>query len=268
MPYVPFVTVGGVSLHYVESGRGEPLLLLHGNAGSGRVWHKVFPALARSFRVIAHDRQGFGESEPGEPADAGPHAYARELAEFMDTLGIERAHVAGLSFGGMVAQCFALTFPQRIERLVLVGTTADRTGRDVRATLAELERDGWAAVAKRLTRSWFRPGADPADADEALTIALQSSRRMREVTVRALGSFDILSEIPGIRAPTLVVVGENDVTCPPACSRQLHASIARSRLCTVPDCAHLVPIEQPHAFSRHVLAFLLEEHPPDAATPP
>ena len=268
MPYVPFVTVGGVSLHYVESGRGEPLLLLHGNAGSGRVWHKVFPALAQSFRVIAHDRQGFGESEPGEPADSGPHAYARELAQFMDALGIERAHVAGLSFGGMVAQCFALAFAQRLERLVLVGTTADRTGRDVRATLDELERDGWAAVAKRLTRSWFQPVADRGDVDEALTVALQSSRRMRELTVRALGSFDILSEIPGIRAPTLVMVGENDATCPPAYSGQLHARIAHSRLCTVPDCAHLVPIEQPHAFSRHVLAFLHEERPPGAATPP
>ena len=268
MPFVPFVTVGGVSLHYVESGRGEPLLLLHGNAGSGRVWRKVLPTLARSFHVIAHDRQGFGDSEPGEPTDAGPHAYARELARFMDALGIERAHVVGLSFGGMVAQCFALAFPKRLDRLVLVGTTADRTGRDVQATLDELERDGWAAVAKRLTRSWFRPDADPSDVGEALTIALQSSRRLREVTVRALGSFDIVSEIPRIRAPMLIVVGENDVTCPPACSAQLHASIAQSRLCTVPDCAHLVPIEQPHAFSRHVLAFLHEERSPPAVTPP
>ena len=264
---MPYVTVGGVSLHYVELGRGEPLLLLHGNAGSGRVWRKVAPTLAESFRVVAHDRQGFGDSEPGEPLDAGPRAYARELAEFMDALGMERAHVAGLSFGGMVAQCFAVDYPDRLKRLILVGTTADRTGRDVRATLDALERDGWTAVAKRLTRSWFLPGADPSDIDEALTIALESSQRMREVTVRALGSFDVVSELAGIEAPTLIVVGEHDVTCPPTYSRQLQMNIARSRLCTLPDCAHLVPVEQPHAFCRHVLAFLHEEHSPPAVTP-
>ena len=147
---MPHINVSGVDLHYVDEGAGKPVFFLHGNAGSGRVWRKVTPEFKKRYRVIAHDRQGFGESEKKETGDFSPRGFAGELARLMDALGVERAHVCGLSMGGMIAQCFALDYPDRVDGLVLVGTMPDRTGRNVPETLAELERDGWPAVADRL----------------------------------------------------------------------------------------------------------------------
>ena len=255
---MPYTNVGDHKLHFLEEGTGEALFLLHGNAGSGRVWAKVISELASGYRVIAHDRQGFGESDKSETGSFGPHDYADELADLMDALTIEKAQVCGISFGGMVAQCFALNYPERVNGLVLVGTTADRTGRSVPDTLAELERDGWPAVSKRLVQSWFRPESDPQDISEACEIALQSSQRMRELTLIALGSFDIKNDIHRIIAPTLVIVGEQDQTCPLSMAKIIHKSIAESRLVTIPACAHLVPVEQPQAFTETLSAFLGE----------
>ena len=176
----------------------------------------------------------------------------------MDVLNIDKAHVCGISFGGMVAQCFALKYPERVKGLVLVGTTADRTGRSVPDTLAELDRDGWPAVSEQLVKSWFRPECNPDDIAEACEIALQSSQKMRELTLIALGHFDIKSEILRIFAPTLVIVGEQDQTCPLSMSEIIHRSIAGSRLVIIPECAHLVPVEQPRAFTETLVAFLSE----------
>ena len=214
-----------ITLHYLDEGDGKPLFLMHGNAGSGQVYRKVIPTLKQHYRVIAHDRQGFGHSEKVETGEFSPRAYAGELARLMDALGIDKAHVGGLSFGGMVAQCFALDYPDRVDGLMLIGTMPDRTGRKVPETLAELERDGWEKVAKWLTGSWFRPDADEADIAEAYEIALQSSQKMRELTVIALGSFDIKDELPNITAPTIVFNGETDTT-----NDMSHADIMSTRI--------------------------------------
>lgn len=253
---MPYAVLQGKRIHYQEAGGRSPLVLMHGNAGSARVWRKVIPGLAQRHRVIAFDRQGFGESDKDEDGDFSPRGYVDEWLGLLDALSIERAHLAGLSFGGMVAQCAAIEHPDRVAGLVLVGTTADRTGRDVTRTLAELARDGWPAVAERLVQSWFRPESDPSDLREAYEIAMQSSRRMRELTVEALGRFDIRAELPKIKTPTLVLVGAQDVTCPLEMAREVHAGILDARLVVIADCAHLVPVEQPDALITHMLEFL------------
>lgn len=253
---MPYVEVAGARLHYLDEGAGAPLFLLHGNAGSAKVWQKVIPKLEGHFRVIAHDRRGFGESERSEPKDPSPTGYAQELARFMDVLQIGTAHVAGLSLGGMVALRFALDFPDRLHGLVVVGSTANRTARPVTLALATLERDGWPKVARHLVESWFRPESNPADISEAYRIALQSSQRLREVTVRALGKFDIRDEISSIAAPTLILVGHDDQTCPIDMSATIHKRVPNATMIVIPECAHLVPVEQPDFCAQHMLSFL------------
>ena len=255
---MPHINVSGVDLHYVDEGEGKPVFFLHGNAGSGRVWRKITPEFKKRYRVIAHDRQGFGESEKTETGDFSPRGFAGELARLMDALGVEKAHVCGLSLGGMIAQCFALDYPERVDGLVLVGTMPDRTGRNVPETLAELERDGWPAVAERLIHHWFRPGSDEADIAEAYEIALQSPQKMRELTVTALETFDIEAELSHIKAPTLILNGETDITNVMGHAKIMNEGIPGSRLIRIPDCGHLIPIERPEAFCRHTLGFLAE----------
>jgi len=250
------VNLSGINLHYIDEGTGKSIFLLHGNAGSSRVWRKVLPSLKSKYRVIAHDRQGFGESEKNEIGNFSPRGYAGELARLMDALDVEKAHICGLSMGGMIAQCFALDYPDRVDGLLLVGTMPDRTGRNVTETLAELDRDGWSAVAERLTRNWFRPGSDEADIAEAYEIALQSPQKMRELTVTALGSFDVKSELPRIAAPTLILNGKSDITNLMGHADIMNDRIPGAQLIKIPDCGHLIPIERPEIFLQHTVAFL------------
>ena len=156
--------------------------------------------------------------------------------------------------GGMIAQCFALDYPDRVDGLVLVGTMPDRTGRNVPETLAELKRDGWNEVAKRLTKSWFRPGSNPEDIAEAFEIALQSPQKMRELTVVALGTFDIKRELPSIKASTLILNGESDSTNVMTHADIMCEGIPGARLIKIPDCGHLIPIEIPDVFCKYTIA--------------
>lgn len=250
------ILLKGIRIHYLEAGSGTPLLLLHGNAGSGQVWRKVIPTISKHYRIIAHDRQGFGQSEANEFGDFSPFGYADELAELMQTLDISRGHICGLSFGGMVAQVFALRYPHLVNKLILVGTMADRTGRDVKSTLAALNSKGWSEVARNLSQSWFYPGSDPNDVNEAYTICIQSSQRMRELTVTALGTFDIKDQIYKIAAPTLILVGADYKNTPIEFSEFLRDNIPDSNLIIVPNCGHLVPVDQPDEFCNRVLEFL------------
>jgi len=253
---MPNITVAGVRLHYRDEGNGHPLFLLHGNPGSNAVWDKVYPELTQHYRIIAHDRQGFGNSEKKEEGDFSPQGYTEELIRLMDALKIEKAHICGLSFGGMVAQCMALDYPDRVQNLILVATTADRTGRPVEDTLAELKRDGWPKVAARLNASWFHDTSDSTNMSNSYGACLQSSQRMRELTVTALGEFNIKDRIGNIKAPTLVLIGAKDTLNPIGFSENLCNNIPNAQLIIIAECGHQVPMEQPDRFNERILIFL------------
>ena len=108
-----------LKLHYREAGTGEPLLLIHGWPQTSHCWHKVMPQLAQHFRVIAPDLRGFGDSEnSGLPLSRAQ--LAADMASLLDALHIDRAHVAGHDWGGMIAFKLALDFPARIRKLCLL----------------------------------------------------------------------------------------------------------------------------------------------------
>jgi pimeloyl-ACP methyl ester carboxylesterase len=108
-----------LSMHYLEMGTGEPLLLIHGWPQTSHCWHKVMPVLAKHFQVIAPDLRGFGESEhSGLPFSRAQ--LAADIVSLLDALGIDQTHIAGHDWGGMVAFKLALDFPERINKLCLV----------------------------------------------------------------------------------------------------------------------------------------------------
>ncbi len=114
-----------LNLHYLEAGQGEPLLLIHGWPQTSHCWHKLMPELARHYRVIAPDLRGFGLSEKPDLTEKTGLPLSRaqlaaDIASLLDALHIERAHVAGHDWGGMVAFKLALDFPERIKKLCLI----------------------------------------------------------------------------------------------------------------------------------------------------
>jgi len=146
-----FLEVGGERVHLVERGAGPPLLLIHGYPSNATSWRPVAERLAGSFATLAPDMVGFGLStrHPRGPLDGG--AYADRLAALLDTLEIPRAHVAGLSWGGSVAQRLAVRHPDRVQRLV---TERERVS-------AELVRtDGVTVYPSGANFLLFRPAGD------------------------------------------------------------------------------------------------------------
>jgi pimeloyl-ACP methyl ester carboxylesterase len=262
---MPKVRVGDVALHYVEAGTGEPLLLVMGLGGDHLAWGLQMPVFAQRYRVIAFDNRGVGQSDvPDHPYTT--RLMAEDAAGLLAALGVARAHVIGLSMGGMIAQELALNHPARVRTLQLHATYARPDGylralvaawRTVRAALGREE-------ALRTMALWlFTPEAydeRPQLVETLLQTALanpypQSVTGFMRQTDAVL-AHDTLDRLAAIRCPTLVSVADQDVLVPPRFSRELAARIPGAELVVIPGSGHVALWEHPDAFTGVCLAFL------------
>ncbi|MGB2695149.1 MAG: alpha/beta fold hydrolase [Dehalococcoidia bacterium] len=273
-----FIDVAGVRLHYVEAGRGEPVVLIHGLNGSTFGFRYTIPELARSFRVVAFDLKGCGYSARPAKSDYSLTAHAELVAHAMAALGIERAAVVGHSLGGAIAMRLASRFPQRVERLILVDSATDR---DVRRGL----RTAWLArplspVIAMLTlhRKGFRRRValtlvhDPAHFTPELIEAFFYTSRMKG-HARALSLLaahrgrDEPLDLTTIHAPTLILWGEHDRWLPIASGEELARALPNARLDAVPSAGHL-PLEEQVAYCNRALLSFLGSAEGNVATAP
>jgi pimeloyl-ACP methyl ester carboxylesterase len=256
--------VNGVDMAYSEAGSGMPLVLLHAGIADRTMWDDVMPMLAERFRVIACDLRGFGET----PLPDGPFVYAADVAGLLAELGVERAHVVGVSMGGHVALDLALARPELVDRLVLVGAGIDGWDHDpaLRALWDEeeaaFERGDLDEVAWINVRTWL-----DGPARDASGVATALRRRVYEMQRAALdlenpaatGGWLTPSRrerLGDVAAPTLVLVGALDQRDFRRIARFLADEIPGAVLEELPGVAHLPPLERPGAFARTVLGFL------------
>jgi 3-oxoadipate enol-lactonase len=254
------VAVEGGGIRWLDEGpRGAPALLLSCSLGTTTdLWRAQAGPWSRSLRVIRYDVRGHG----GSAAAPGEHTLDRLGADalaVLDAAGVTRAHVCGLSLGGLTAMWLALRAPERVERLVLANTAArigtpagwEQRMRDVRAL-------GMDAIAESGMRDrWFTPGFDRASPAARATRAMIASCPPQGYLgcCAALRDADLGGALAGITAPALVVVGSQDHVTPPAQGEALRQAIAGARLITL-EAAHLSNVEQPEAFTAAVLEFL------------
>jgi pimeloyl-ACP methyl ester carboxylesterase len=242
---------------------GGPLVvLLHGLGGSRISWEPQLAALAAAgFRALAWDQPGYGASDPPPAWNFGVLTTA--AARWIERVD-ERAHVVGLSFGGMVAQHLALAHPVLVKSLVLADTSpafgldGETTPEDwTEARLAPLRAgETPATIAEGVLRSIMAPDAH--GLEEATAAMSRISPLALEDAVRCLTTHDVRDRLHEIDVPTLVVVGEHDRETPPSYSEHLAASIPGARLVVVPGAGHLTPTERPDAFDAELVAFLRE----------
>ena len=259
----------GTTLYYEEHGEGEPLLLVMGTSGSLLLWAEMVPRLAERHRVIAFDNRGLGGSARGE----GPisvASLAEDAAALLEALDVPRAHVLGWSLGSAIAQELALAHPQRVASAILYATWGRGDGfqRSILAAfrLPYAVRDMEAALA--VAGMAFSPELlDRPDVDEMfapLVPAFPHTEEQMAVTVEQWDAdlaFDSLDRLGGITAPTLVVVGEQDLLTPPRLSSAVADAIpgARYELLTGPGSSHGLHLERPDDLLKIVTGFL-EEH--------
>jgi pimeloyl-ACP methyl ester carboxylesterase len=260
-------TLNGARIHYERSGTGFPALFIHAGIADSRMWEPQAAAFAKKFDMVRPDLRGFGDTA----LPPAPYSGIADLVALLDHLHIKRAYVVGCSMGGTLAIDLALEHPQRVERLVLVaaGVSGSNLGEADAALFTEIEEADKAgdmdAVNRAEVRLWVdgprrREGSAPAT---VRALVLDMNGRSLHTDWASAESQPInrpaITRLGYISAPTLVVVGDEDL---PHCHRNadlIASKVPGARKVIIKNAAHLPSLEQPEEFNRIVLDFLLAD---------
>ena len=254
----------GTRIHFEKHGAGAPVLLIMGLGSNAYGWHRTIPWLAERYEVIAFDNRGTGRSDIPD----GPYSIAQMAADagaVLDAAGHATAHITGASLGGMIAQRFALTYPQRLRSLILLCTTpggayAAHPAGDVMQGLLE-GGDDPSTVYRR--NAWFLYGeetrkhhADVIEEDIAIRTRIPTQPKGYMGQVMAAGAHDTWAELPTISAPTLVVHGAADLLVPTENGRLLAERIPGAELVLVAGAGHMLQADDIETVRTAMLGFL------------
>jgi pimeloyl-ACP methyl ester carboxylesterase len=252
-------------MFYIEAGAGDPLVLVMGFGGDHLAWGLQIPALAAKYRVIAFDNRGVGQSDaPDVPYSTA--MMADDTVGLMDALGLDRAHVCGVSMGGMIAQEIALRHPARVRTLQLHATLA-RPDAYMRA-LVEAWRKTRIALGRedalRVIALWLFAPRTYDERPEFVELVLQNA--IANPYPQSLTGFlrqgdavlghDTLDRLEQLRCPTLVSVADQDILVPPRFSHAIAQRVAGVELKTIADAGHAYMWEAAEAFNAMCLEFL------------
>jgi pimeloyl-ACP methyl ester carboxylesterase len=265
---MPVARVGDINIHYEIDGQGPPLILIMGMGGQASSWgDDLLTLLAAHFQVIRFDNRGCGLSDKPE-AGYTIATMADDTASLLEAIGCRRAHVFGISMGGMIAQELALRQPQRLQGLVL-GCTASSwingvgPAPEVLALMMpapglspeEQARRAWPTIASRE----FIESAEGHDIMERLLAKSLENPTPMETLMRqatAVQAFEAYERLPQIQAPTLIISGDSDVLIPPQNSRILRERIPNSQLAMILGAGHIFFLEKPKEAAEKVVKFL------------
>ncbi len=274
---MPTAKVDSIELYYEVHGGGDPLVLIMGLGAPSAAWLFQVPEFSKHYRTIVFDNRGVGRSSK----PPGPYTTAQMADDtngLLDALGVARAHVVGVSMGGMIAQELALRHPQRVGGLVLACTYAEPNPdveRHRESLLAQfggrvgpsgqIEIDPQAIDPMQFFQALLPLSFNPEFIERELpklidvfSSALQYGFSMEGILgqVAAVQTHRTTDRLHRIQSPTLVITGDADRLVPPASSEILARHIPNARLVKVPGGSHGFNFETPDVFNREVLAFL------------
>jgi len=268
-----FLDIGSQRIFYHRAGQGKPLLLLHGYALSHWSWRRIVPALAAEHDVIAIDLPGFGESDRPRTVDFGYDAlaYMQIAVGVLDELGIDRAAFVGHSMGGAVSLVTAARYPDRVDRLVLVDPLVYPFRLPPEGYPLLLPYAGPALFQALSSRTMMRRFMtrliyhDPSlVTDEWVDYVWERMNRPNGfLAAHAALRFimqpaSVAASVRAVRAPVLVVWGEEDRLFPASHARRLATDLPGAKVCLVPRCGHSPAEESPQAMLDAALPFLAE----------
>lgn len=260
---MPTVTINGAEIYYEDMGQGFPLVLLHALTFDSRMWADQVASLSKKYRCINMDFRGHGRSSMPD-SECTLEQLAEDVYSLMKELGIEQAHVAGLSLGGMVAMRLALAHPDIVRSLVLVGTSAQAEEAERAAqyeTMARISKEqGPEAIMQGVLPLFFSQAFIQGQPEKLQAFKEQFRNIDREGVYRATLATarrrDIGEEIKSIRVPTLIIVGEQDLTEPVSEAETIQRQIAGSRLEKIAGAGHIACLEQPEKVTAVMEEFL------------
>jgi pimeloyl-ACP methyl ester carboxylesterase len=251
---MPTLDRDGVRIHYDVAGDGPALLLTHGYSATGEMWRGQVEAFAERYRLITWDMRGHGRSDyPDDAAAYSEAATIADMAALLDAVGAQTAIVGGLSLGGYMSLAFHLAHPARVRALLIIDTGPGYKNDEARA--------GWNANALRTAERYEAEGLARLAAGSAEMRA--SRHRDAQGLARAARGMltqkdaRVISSLPAIAVPSLVVVGANDTPFL-AASDYMAAKIPGAKKVVIAGAGHAANIDQPRAFNEAILGFLEE----------
>ncbi len=251
-------SLGNIGYRQLGSG-GIPLVFLHGVGSDKSAWDPQLGHFGATRRTIAFDFPGYGESGPLVERSGAPHdQFAEAILAALNSLGLDRVHLCGLSLGGVVAIALAHRAPKRIASLILADSFARHPDGSAIVKRSIAASNDMPALAKARVPHLLAP-----EPDEALSAALvQTMSRIDPAAFRfasrAVWLADQRDRAATVQLPTLIICGACDRVTPPALSEELAALIAESHVVMIASAAHLPNLEQPAAFNRALAAFIFE----------
>lgn len=261
---MPFAENQGAKIYWNEQGQGPPILLIMGLGYPSQMWYRTRPLLAERYRTIAFDNRGVGRSD----VPPGPYSIslmASDAAAVLNAAGVDRAHIYGISMGGMIAQEFALQYPDRVRALILGctspgGPSAVRAEPEVTQLLMTRGQLAPAEAAEASIPFIYHATTPRARIDEDLAMRRDWFPKAEAYMNQLKGilSWQAFSRLDQIKAPTLVIHGDADRLVPPGNGELISARIPNAKLVMIAAASHIYPTDQPEAAWRPVMQFLSE----------
>jgi pimeloyl-ACP methyl ester carboxylesterase len=270
--YSWFTRVDGVRIHYQEAGDEDasPVILIHGFISSNLIWsHILLPLANAGFRVIAPDLPGYGYSDKPKEAQYTISEQAQAVKRLMDRLGIESATIVGASYGGAIAATLALDYPERVEKLILVGAVSNDEAKKkllLRISRFPIVGDivtplflGSRWILRKRMQNMYRRMGKPINelmvASRHHLLETANTHRAMIRTARNWSANRIEREASLIRQPTMLVWGDDDNHIPLDHAIRLRDRLPHARLIVFRNCGHLPPAEYPQKFVQVVANF-------------
>ena len=267
------INVDGMNVHYVQAGSGPVVLLVHGVGASLVTWRSnIAPLADAGFAVIALDLPGHGDSDKPKNIDYDPIAAVRFIAHFLDALEVNHASVVGNSGGGLIAASFALEYPERTDRLVLVapGGLAQDLSLFLRLLsvpiVGEIIYNPWMHNTVGMSKQLFySPGSFPQDVlkeldrVQSMPGATRAALRSIRSSIDYRGMMDrqlVVHRLDSLTAPLLTVWGENDQLIPVSHLQAVRNVVPHGLVRTFPECGHWPQMEKAGEFNPLVIKFL------------
>jgi pimeloyl-ACP methyl ester carboxylesterase len=262
---MPELSMGGAKISYTDQGRGEALVLLHGWIGSGVLWSMVAPWLSERYRVIVPDLPGHGDSAIPDGFSFTLEGFTTFLEDLRVALELSRLSLVGHSMGGSISIYYAAKHQDVVEKLVLIDTPGSAKALIWPARIPGaagflgLIHPLWGpGIVARLIKSSVRYPEDlpPDFLEGAVAQASLLSKKALKGSTRLFRKLDLDPELPGVKAPTLIIYGDKDPSVKPDEAKRLHGMIPNASLQLVPDCGHCPNYEYPDLVVGLVEAFM------------
>ncbi len=259
-----------IECDYSIEGQGEPLILIHGIGADRSIWRFMTPILSQHFKVISYDLRNHGQS-PMSEANFGLDELVNDLELVRQRSNVDSAHFAGHSLGGMIGPAYARKFPDRVKSLGLLSTTAGRTEDDsikVWNVVRAMEREGIANVLKTLTDRWFTNEfieQHPEIVDARLKQVVETDAESFLNVFRIYASTEMMPWLHEIKAPALVLTGENDGGCNPRLNRMIADQLPDSQLVILPRLKHSILLEAGPTVAEQIVNFVIRRKPENLA---